>query len=329
MFVLAAPREDPIDMFLTNILLSNYSSYKIGGPADYFLEPKTVEELTAAVAEAERMHLPVFILGGGTNVLFSDVGFRGLVLKPAIGGFSIHDAAVTVGGGVSMADLLTYAIQQSLTGLEWAGGLPGTVGGAVRGNAGAFGGEIKDSVLEVQSLVIGDGEPRFMRRTNAECHFGYRASIFKELNGKEIILSAVFILAPGDPEVIRRATEEKIRYRRERHPLEYSNVGSIFKNVLVGLFTPELRAKLVAVTKDDPFPVVPTAYLISEAGLKGTRVGGAEVSEKHPNFIVNVGGATAADVEALIKIVKVKVKEKFGIMLEEEIMLVGEFHENR
>ncbi len=310
-------------MLERNVPLNRYVHWKIGGSADYFCEPKDAAELIAAVKEARLLGVPVFVLGGGTNILVSDKGFRGLVIRPAFGAIRREGNAIVADAGVSVEKLLDFAGASGLAGLEWAGGLPGTLGGAIRGNAGAFGGEIKDSVREVVSIDTADFELRTVRRTNAECRFGYRSSIFKE-KGTEVVLEATLVLTPGDPAEITKIGESRSSYRKERHPIEYPNAGSIFKNVPVGAFTPELRAKLAPVVKNDPFPVVPTAYLISEAGMKGTRVGGAEVSPKHPNFIVNVGGATAADVESLISAVKEKVKEKFGIPLEEEIMRLGE-----
>lgn len=308
--------------FREHVPLAPYSNYKIGGEARYFFEPRTEDEVVACVKQWRLTHSeePLFVLGGGTNILISDDGFRGLVLRPRMDMIHEKDGLVIVEAGASMEALLNFIIAHGLTGLEWAGGLPGTVGGAVRGNAGAFGGETKDSVREVMSLDIASSEPTRIRRTNSECHFNYRTSIIKERDGKEIILSAVFALQRGNPDEIRAKVQEKIQYRKDRHPMEYPNIGSVFKNVDWRLITEVHQKELSLVVKRDPFPVVPTAYLISAVGLKGMTHGGAMISPKHPNFIVNMGNATANDVKELIQLVKMKVKEQFGVELEEEIM---------
>ncbi|TSC89552.1 MAG: UDP-N-acetylenolpyruvoylglucosamine reductase [Parcubacteria group bacterium Gr01-1014_3] len=320
-------------MFENKIELAKYSNYKIGGAARYFFAAKTVEDIVCAVEKARAEKLPIFTLGGGTNLLISDAGFGGLVLKPEIGLLKAEGNLIRVGAGVQISELLNYSITKSLSGFEWAGGLPGTVGGAIRGNAGAFGGETKDNINEVVSLDISAKIPKIVKRNNAECKFGYRNSIFKiddpsassgqvGLGPKEIIIEAVFKMKKGDKKAIRAAIEEKIAYRKARQPLEYPNIGSIFKNVDLRLVPKKLHSEFKEVIKKDPFPVVPTAYLISQAGLKGVSFGGAMISPKHPNFIVNALGAKAEDVKQLIKLVKSGVDKKYGIKLEEEVIYV-------
>ncbi|MDE2020503.1 MAG: UDP-N-acetylmuramate dehydrogenase [Patescibacteria group bacterium] len=306
--------------FEENVPLKDVVAYRIGGAARYFFSAATAEDVQEAVHEAAGRKLPVFILGAGTNLLVGDEGFPGLVIKISIRTLSAEGGLVRAGAGVEMRELLEFAAAKGLSGLEWAGGLPGTVGGAVYGNAGAFGGEMKDSIARVESFDVATRTT--VQRSSGECHFGYRSSAFKERRGKEIVLEAAFRLSPGDPAAIARAIAEKVSYRRERHPLEYPNIGSIFKNVPVEQAPEAVRAAAQAVIKQDPFLVIPAAYLISEAGLKGERAGGAEVSPKHPNFIVNRGGAAAADVKALIAKVKRTVKSKFGVELEEEAQLI-------
>ncbi|MGB6483436.1 MAG: UDP-N-acetylmuramate dehydrogenase [Candidatus Acidiferrales bacterium] len=302
------------------IPLAEHSNYRIGGPARFFCEAANEEEIRNGVLFAREQRLPLFVLGGGTNLLIDDRGFNGLVLKLSAIQLAIDGQTVTVGAGVSVADLLKFTIEHSLSGLEWAGGLPGTVGGAIRGNAGAFRGEIKDRIVSVESFDV--ETLTTITRENAACKFGYRSSLFKEKNGREIILRATLNLDKGDAQKIAAAIQEKINYRLERHPMEYPNIGSTFKNVDLELVPKIWREAFAKVIKVDPFPVVPTAYLISEAGLRGTQHGGAMVSPKHPNFIVNLGGATAADVKFLIAAVKESVFGKYGIRLEEEIQLV-------
>ncbi len=306
----------------SNIVLKEYSNYRIGGAAKFFTRARDVDSLWNAIAFAKMRALPYFILGGGTNVLFSDEGFNGVVIQPAMEFLEKDGAVVTAGAGASMAALLAHAAQEGLSGLEWAGGLPGTVGGAVRGNAGAFGGETKDVIIEVVSLDVSGDAPLIRKRAVSACRFGYRTSIFKEKKEKEIIISVSFALRKGDRNAIAAAVEDKMRYRKERHPMEYPNIGSIFKNVPIGRFGKEFQGAFTQVIKTDPFPVVPAAYLISEAGMRGVKRGGAMVSEKHPNFIVNISSARAIEVREIISAVSAAVQKKYGVMLEEEIICV-------
>ena len=320
------------DMFQENFPIHTLTSYKIGGPARYFFEAKTSDELKKAVEEAKRRNLEFFVIGGGTNLIVSDEGFSGLILKPSLNFIKASGEEVSVGAGILMSAILDFSIEHNLSGLEWAGGLPGSVGGAIRGNAGCFGGEIKDVVKSVKSL---DTETlREIERNFSDCDFSYRSSVFSARGGsalggknsriynKEIILSAVFVLKKGDKKEIRKSINEKISYRKERHPLEYPNAGSIFKNVDVNKITENQAMQFKKVIKLDPFPVVPTAYIISEAGLNGVSFGGAMISPKHPNFIVNALGAKASDIKKLIALVKKEVKNKFGIDLEEEVQML-------
>jgi len=323
--------------FQENIALSQFSNYRIGGPAKFFFEAKDADEIAEAIGIARKRGLDFFILGGGTNLLIKDSGFDGLVLKPNLNFLEADGEIVRAGAGVLMSDFLEFAIKKGLSGLEWAGGLPGTLGGAIRGNAGAFNGEIKDAVSEVLSFDAKNME--YVTRKNSDCRFAYRSSVFKEKNGEEIILSAVLSLKSGDPRKIAEVVKEKINYRLARHPMEHPNIGSIFKNVSVAQINADItqinadtirvhprsnprKSAFTAPVKIDPFPVVPAAYLISEAGLKGVSSGGAMVSPKHPNFIVNMLGATAEDVKSLIELVKSEVKRRFDVSLEEEIMQV-------
>jgi len=310
-------------MFQENVPLSQYSNYKIGGPAAFFVLGETADEITKVVAVAKAGKQAIKILGGGTNILFPDEGFAGLAIKPFIKTIKRDGNLVRVGAGATVAELLDFTIANKLSGLEWAGGLPGSVGGAIWGNAGAFGGETKDRLIDVMSLEISGASPVIHARKNSEVNFGYRTSIFKEqaAEGKtEIILSATFELTPGDPEHIKKIIEEKKQYRTDRQPLEYPNIGSIFKNVDVKKLPKEVAEQFKAKIKMDPFPVLPTAVLSDAAGLKNTRVGDAMVSPKHPNFIINMGKATAKDVKEVMAIVRHTIREKFGVELEQEVI---------
>lgn len=308
-------------MFQKNILLRDFSSYKIGGPAKYFFEAKTLEELKGALQRAKKMGERVFILGGGTDILFPDEGLADTVIKIGLNYIRPEGDALIIGAGTSVEDFLKYCIEHSLSGWEWAGGLPGTVGGAIRGNAGAFRGETKDGIIEVTS--VDQNQPdKFIKRNNSQCSFSYRMSIFKSSAPNEIILEAKLAVQKGDKAAIKKAIEEKINYRFERNPMEYPNCGSVFKNVDLKIFPPQYIPLVKTEIKTDPFPVVPTAFLISLCDLKGVREGGAMISPKHPNFIVNLGTATASDVKKLINLVKEKVYNSFQVKLEEEIIVL-------
>jgi UDP-N-acetylmuramate dehydrogenase len=311
-------------ILLQNIPLKKYSNFKIGGLASYFYEFKTTQALLDALSDWKEIgkDLPIFILGGGTNILFSDDGFEGLVLKDSLN-FIKRDGrnSVVVGSGTLLSEFVSFCMQNSLSGFEWAGGLPGTVGGGVRGNAGAFGGEMKDDLIEVESIDIKTIKNK--KRNNKECEFAYRKSIFKIAPGEnEIILSAKFSLKKGEREEIKRKTQEKIDYRIDRHPLDMPNIGSTFKNVDVKKISKNVLKEFENSIKQDPFPVLPVAKLLIGANLKGVEIGGAKFSEKHPNFIVNFNNAKAKDVLALIKLAKKEIKEKYNIELEEEIMII-------
>lgn len=344
--------------FRENVSLAQYSYYKIGGDARFFFEAKNEKELAWAVREAKAQKLPIFVLAGGTNILIADEGFDGLVLRPALTALSIkeprraaaanavkkqtpHKArtiTVTAGAGATMDDLVRLTARRGLEGFAWAGGLPGTVGGAVRGNAGCFGSEMKDVVTTVRSFDL--RTMAFVTRTAAECKFGYRASIFKKKEtrkgGGEIVVSVTFRLKEGDTHAIKKAVREKIVYRERAHPLEHPNIGSTFKNVPLRSVHPRASAEYRAAcnagelmfcgsqfsVKTDPVPVISAAKLISETGIRGVSVGGAMISPKHPNFIVNTWGANAQEVKALMALAKAEVHRKFGVALEEEVQVM-------
>ena len=309
-------------MFNENISLKDISYYKIGGRAKYFFEAKNVEEIKQAVERARAFDERIFVLGSGTNILINDDGFDGLIIKPDLKIIEFGDNSVRAGAGVLMNNLVNLLVEENFSGFEWAAGLPGTVGGAVRGNAGAFGGEIKDMVSKVISLDILSSGFKIIERSLSDCFFDYRSSIFKNQSSgkfktKEIILEVVFNIKKGDLSEIREATERNINYRRDKHPLEYPSLGSSFKNILLSRINADI--KFAVPVKNDPFPVIPAAYLISECGLKGVSCGGAMISPKHPNFIVNILDATAKDVVNLIELAKNEVRKKFNLKLEEEI----------
>jgi len=314
-------------IFLSNISLSRYTNYKIGGKSKYFAEAKKEQDVFEIIDVYTtfaplKIRKNIFIIAHGTNVLFPDEGYNGLVIKISIDFIELNqDGVILAGAGTSMEDIVSFAVQEGLSGLEWAGGLPGSFGGAIRGNAGAFGGEMKDSIIMVRSMDLVQ-KGKILERNNKECDFGYRASIFKGLAAKEVILSGAIKLMPGNKKEIIEKTEAHKNYRKEKQPIELPSAGSTFKNINIEDITPEQKKEWSSAIKTDPFPVVPAAFLISEAGLKGKKIGGAMISEKHPNFFVNIDGATSFDVKSLIEKAKKTIKEKFGIEMEEEVQIV-------
>jgi len=247
-------------------------------------------------------------------------------LKPEIKKLQVSGFKCQVGSGVLVSDLLDFCIGKGLSGLEWAGGLPGTVGGAIRGNAGAFGGEMKNVIESVVSLDISQTNSKIIKRSGLESLFDYRSSIFKRTPGKEIIFEATLKLEKGNQNKIEEEMNKNINYRLVNHPLEYPSLGSTFKNVPRESIKTNIENMPI---KKDPFEVVPAAYFIAEAGLRGVSSGGAMISPKHPNFIVNVLEATSEDVKNLIKLVKNEIKKKFGVELEEEIEYLKSYPQPR
>ncbi|OGZ69861.1 MAG: UDP-N-acetylenolpyruvoylglucosamine reductase [Candidatus Staskawiczbacteria bacterium RIFCSPHIGHO2_02_FULL_42_22] len=300
-----------------NVLLKDHTTFKIGGPAEYFFIAKKKEDVERAIRVAQKLTLPLFIFGGGSNLLVSDAGQKGLVVRMQSGAKTfalLPGNCIRAYAGVSLSDVVLFSIKKSLGGLEWAGGLPGTFGGAIRGNAGAFGGEVKDSIISVQAF---DDHFTLRNFTNAQCKFSYRSSIFKEKGWT--IISATVALKKGNKKELRSVVDSRINYRKEKHPLEYPSAGSVFKNVDVKKIPTEFKSTFLDKIKKDPFPIVPAAWFIIGAGLTGAKIGQAQISNKHSNYIVNLGGAKAQDVLQLIQLVKDTVKKKYGIELEQEI----------
>ena len=283
--------------FRENEPLAAHCTFKIGGPAQLFVQPQTEQQLCSAAALCKEQAVRYYLLGNGSNILFADEGFAGVVLDiSALGSdIAVEGNMLTAGAGVRLTALCRAALEHGLSGLEFAYGIPGTVGGAVYMNAGAYGGEMKD-VLTVVRYLTAEGE--VVQASAAELDLSYRHSIFEENGG--CILSAQFALQPGNAADIRAKMDELMAKRVDKQPLDKPSAGSTFKRP-AGAFA---------------------AALIDQCGLRGFRHGGAAVSDKHCGFVVNLGGATCADVLALCDEVRAIVKEKTGYELEKEIRVV-------
>ncbi|MFA5128702.1 MAG: UDP-N-acetylmuramate dehydrogenase [Patescibacteria group bacterium] len=313
-------REKLGEEVLENEPLSNHCTFKIGGPARYFFVAKNSEEIVKAVKAAKDLGLKIFVLSGGSNVLFADIGFDGLIIKIQNTKYKIQDTKIEVEAGVKLAEIVNAAAENGLSGLEWAAGIPGMVGGAVRGNAGAYGKATSDAVEEVEVL---NQKLKVEKYKKEDCKFGYRESIFKKEGG--IVLKVVFKLVPGDKNKIKEEMDKIFAARDGKIPTDAS-AGSFFKNV-------EVTEEIIKIIKEHTHEDVPTDYIqkgkipaawfIEQCDLKGKRIGGAKISEKHANFIVNAGSATAADVIALASLVKMKVRDETGVQLQEEVEYVG------
>jgi len=277
--------------------LAPYTSWQVGGPADYFIAPQSVEELAEAVCLGKQFDLPLFVMGNGTNLLVLDGGIRGLVVHvgAAFSYIKRINKGITAGAGIAMTTLAMKTADEGLSGVEFAAGIPGTLGGAAIMNAGAFGSYIGERIQAVR-LVSENGDTAEL--TKKELSFGYRSS---NLPGKGVLFEADLFLEEGRSDESHRLIEGFIAERRRRHP-EQPSAGSVFRNP----------------------PDMPAGKIIEQAGLKGLKIGGAEVSTKHANFIVNTGGATAADILALMERVRREVKEKFALALQLEVKIVGE-----
>ena len=280
--------------------MRSHTTFRIGGPADFYLRPHCVEELQKVLEICKKENLPYFILGNGSNLLVSDKGYRGVVIQvwKNMGEIEVEGDCVRAQAGALLAKIAATAMKSSLGGLEFASGIPGTLGGAVVMNAGAYGGEMKDVLEEVTVL---DEEGQILTLKKEELKLGYRTSIVKEKG--YIVLEAVMKLNKADMTQIQDLMADYKERRTSKQPLEMPSAGSTFKRP-EGYFA---------------------GKLIMDAGLRGFRVGGAQVSEKHCGFVINAGNATAEDVRNLIKEVQKTVKDKFNVELETEVKFLGEF----
>lgn len=291
----------PQERILFHEPMSRHTTFRVGGEAECFVMVRTEEELTKLILHLNQIEEEYFILGNGSNLLVGDMGYRGVVLK--LGGsmeeVSVEGNVVRAGAGALLSKVAAEAKNHGLSGMEFAAGIPGSIGGGVVMNAGAYGGEMKQVVVSVRTL---DTEGQILLLDNETMEFGYRTSAIK--NRSVIVLEVTLRLTEGNPEEIGARMEELALLRRSKQPLEYPSAGSTFKR--------------------------PEGYyagkLIMEAGMRGYRIGGAQVSDKHCGFVVNTGRATAADVREVIEEVQQRVKERFHVSLEPEIIFLGDFY---
>lgn len=276
-----------------------HTSFKVGGPADLLVAPASSEELSRIIKYCKKEDVPIFVMGNGTNLLVTDKGIRGVVVKifDNFNKYTVKDNVIEAYGGALLSSVSKAALKNELTGLEFASGIPGTIGGAVAMNAGAYGGEMKDVVVETEYMDK-DGEVRLIK--GEEHEFAYRTSFIQKQHG--IVLKSRLRLKAGNRSEIEKLMEDLTYRRRDKQPLEMPSAGSVFKRP-EGYFA---------------------GKLIEDCGLRGYSIGGAQVSFKHCGFIVNNGNADSRDVLNLVKFIQERVKEKFGVELLTEIRIIGE-----
>lgn len=293
--------EEIVEKVRYNVPMKEHTTMKVGGPCEVLVEPKSIEEIKNVVAYAKENNMDYYIIGNGSNLLVKDEGVKGIVIKitNAFSNIELDGETIKVDAGCSVPKLAAFAKANSLTGLEFACGIPGSVGGGIRMNAGAYGSEMVNVVDRVGYLNE-NGE--VVEITNEECEFTYRHSMFVE-HPEYVVVYAIFKLQKGNIEEISAAMEKNMTSRKEKQPLEYPNFGSVFKRP----------------TQEGVF----VGKMIEDLGLKGYSIGGAQVSTKHAGFMVNTGDATCKDVIDLIEYIKEKVYNEYNVMLQEEVVILG------
>lgn len=296
--------------------LSRYTRFGIGGPADVYAETDSVNTFVRALRIARSSGMDSVVIGGGTNLIVSDDGFRGVVLKFSGDAISSEGTTIRVDGGAVLQTLVDYAIDNGLKGLETMTGIPGSVGAAVYGNAGAYGHSIAERIVNVQ--FIDDGELREF--DNAACEFHYRESIFKR-NKDWIIVNSTLAMEAGEAAELRAAADRILSIRNAKYPPTMKCAGSIFKNYLYRELPPEVAAQVPSNVVIEG--KVPSAWFLEQVGAKGMRAGDIRVADYHANLIYNEGNGTAAQLVSIIQELKRRVTQKWGIPLEEEVQYVG------
>lgn len=315
------PYDTPMISLQEHVDIHPLTTFRVGGKARFFVAAKSESDIVEALRMARERSLPVFFLGGGSNVLFSDRGWDGLLIKIETDSIEeISDGRIRVGAGATLHRVIEYAKERGLSGLERLAGIPGTIGGAIRGNAGAFGAETAQSVASVRTLHRVTLETR--ECDNSACEFSYRMSFFKR-HPEFVILSAELALTPGkDPHELEKILRETIATREQKHPQRLLCAGSFFMNPIV---TDEhLRREFECDTGMKPKnDTLPAGWIIDHVGLRGKEIGGAKVSDVHPNYLLNTGSATAESILILASVIKQRVRTELGIRLREEVEMVG------
>ncbi|MDO8584187.1 MAG: UDP-N-acetylmuramate dehydrogenase [bacterium] len=302
--------------------LAPHTTWRMGGPAKLFLTVSSVDQLLTAIKLADAQKIPWVVMGGGTNVLIPDEGFEGLVLQPGMRGIEVLPGGLRLEAGALTTLVGRKSVEAGFEGFEWAAGLPGTIGGALYGNAGCYGGEMKDAVVTVDAYRIKDGQR--VSLSNVECRFDYRDSLFK--HEAYVILGCELKLQPANDTTASRELLNKIfESRQKQQPLGRTSAGCIFKNPKVREEDVKnlLQKGLKPMFGHDSKVHVAAGWLIEQVGMKGYRIGDVEVSDKHANFFLSGPQAKAQDVIALISAVKMKVRDELGIQLEEEVQYLG------
>ena len=295
--------------------LSRYTRFGIGGPADLYAETCSVEAFIAALAAARESGIPMLVIGGGTNLIVSDAGYRGLVLRYRGDRLFAANGRVVAEAGADLQQLVDFTVERGLRGLETLAGIPGSVGAAVYGNAGAYGHSISERVVSVE-FYDGTGVRTF---SNEDCQFHYRESIFKR-HKEWIIFSTKLLLDAADAGELRKISGDIVRVRNEKFPVTMKCAGSIFKNLLLQELPPAVAGEVPPSTVREG--KVPAAWFLEQVGAKGVERGDIHVATYHANLIYNGGSGTAADLCALIGELKSRVRERFGFELEEEVQYV-------
>jgi UDP-N-acetylmuramate dehydrogenase len=302
-----------------NIALSTLTSFRIGGIAKYFIQVKSLEELKESFVFVKEKNLDFYVIGSGSNLLVSDGGFAGLIIQMKMNEISVSENYLEVDAGTPLIKAINFSAENGLSGIESLAGIPGTVGGAIRGNAGAFGSEMKAVIKTVKALDV--EKQSVVEFSSKECEFSYRSSIFKK-NKNLIVISATLELKKAEITVVQEKTKETIIKRTSRGLHGVKSAGSFFMNP-----TTTDEKLLAEFEKEIGSPArnntLPAGWIIERAGLLGKQIGGAQVSPAHANYIINTGDATAEDVIMLVSFVKQQVRDKFGIQLQEEVNYLG------
>ena len=298
-----------------NVPLRDCTRFAIGGPARWLVDVSSEEALPLAAAEIHRVGVPSVWIGGGSNLIVSDDGFPGMVLRYTACSIEVSDEVIRVESGAALQSLVDFSIGRGLGGLETMTGIPGWVGGAIYGNAGAYGHAIQESV---QSVRVFDGRC-FHEFDNAACRFAYRESVFKQRKDW-IVTSATLLFTPADSEALRATADGILKIRNEKYPPSMRCAGSIFKNLIVAQLPEAVRSQIPAnMVREGK---APSAYFLEQVGAKGMSNGAIRVADYHANLIYNSGGGSSAELRPLIQILKSRVRERYGFDLEEEVQFI-------